>query len=152
MTLFAGMSIFVLARSLMPGLGKMLVAAPAASAMRDENALPGFGKVCEGFAGIPIKDQRADGNLQNHVFAGMARAVGAFAVAAAFGFEFAVVAIAQEGIVVRIGFNIDAAAMTAVAARGSPARNEFFTAKRDTAIAAVAGLYENFSFVNEQGE
>src|ERR1700675_1574030 len=36
MALFAGETVFVFTRSLMPGLGKILVAAAAASALRDE--------------------------------------------------------------------------------------------------------------------
>jgi hypothetical protein len=42
-----------------------------------------------------VEHQRADGNLQDHVLAGMAGAVGAFAVAAAIGLEFAIVAVAE---------------------------------------------------------
>ncbi len=41
------------------------------------------------------------GNSQNHVRAGVPGTVGAFAVAAAIGFEFAIVAVAQQGVVVR---------------------------------------------------
>ena len=40
MALFAGEAIFMLARGLVPGLREMLVAASAASAMNDHNALP----------------------------------------------------------------------------------------------------------------
>src|SRR6266403_1773842 len=79
----------------------------------------------------------------------MAGAVGAFAVTAAIGFEFAIVAVAQQRVVVGIGFEVDAAAAAAVSAGGAAAGNVFFTAKRDTAIAAVAGFYVDFGFVNE---
>jgi hypothetical protein len=79
----------------------------------------------------------------------MAGTVGAFAVAAAVGFEFTVVAVTQERVVVRIGFEINAAAVAAIAAGRAAARNVFFTPKRDTAVAAVAGFYIDFGFVNE---
>src|SRR5579864_2667671 len=92
--LFAGESIFVLARGLMPGFGKILIATSAASTLRDEHALARDGKIGDGLAGLCIVGQSANGNLEDHVFAGMAGAVGAFAVAAAIGLEFAIVAVA----------------------------------------------------------
>ena len=63
MTLFPGKPILVLARSLMPGLRKMLIAAPAASSMNDQDALPGSGEIGDGFSSLLVKGQRAHGNL-----------------------------------------------------------------------------------------
>ncbi len=79
----------------------------------------------------------------------MAGAVGAFAVTAAIGFEFAIVAVAQKRVVVRIRFEINAAAVAAVAAGRTAARNEFLASKRNAAVAAVAGLHQYFCFVNK---
>jgi hypothetical protein len=73
----------------------------------------------------------------------------AFAVAAAVGFEFAIVAVAQQRVVVRIRFEVDAAAVAAVAARRTAARHEFFAAERDAAVSAVAGLHVDFGFVDK---
>ena len=70
-------------------------------------------------------------------------------MAAAIGLEFAIVAVAQQGVVVRIRFQINAAAMAAVAAGRAAARHEFFAAERDAAVPAVAGLHVDFGFVNE---
>src|SRR5579862_7697947 len=151
MALFARGTIFVLARGLMPGLGKVLVAAAAATALRDENTLAGRGEIGEGFAGLTVVGEGADRNLQDHVSAGVARAVGAFAVAAAIGFEFAIVAVAQERVVVGIRFEINAAAMAAVATGGSAARHVFFAAKRDAAVAAIASFHQYFRFVDKHG-
>jgi glyoxylase-like metal-dependent hydrolase (beta-lactamase superfamily II) len=72
-------------------------------------------------------------------------------VPAAIGFEFAVVAIAKKGVVVKVGFEVDAAAIASVAAGGAAARNVFFTAKGYAAIAAVTGLHEDFGFINKHG-
>ena len=58
-------------------------------------------------------------------------------MAAAVGFEFAIVAVTQQRVVVRIRFQVDAAAVAAVSAGGSAARHEFFAAERDAAVAAV---------------
>ena len=149
MALFAGMAVFVFARGLVPGLGEMLIAAPAASAVRNENALAGRGEVGEGFIRFAVVYHRADGNLQNHVGAGVAGAIRTFAVTAPVSLEFTIVAIAEKRVVVGIGLEIDAPAIAAVAATGAAARNIFFAAKCDTAVAAVAGFYENLCFVNK---
>src|SRR5712691_9121119 len=102
MTLFAGKSVFVFARSLMPGLGKVLIAAPAASTVGDQHALARSGEIGDSRSLI-VEHQRANGNLQDHVLPGMAGAVGAFAVAAAVGLEFAIVAVAEQRVVVDVG-------------------------------------------------
>src|SRR6267142_4612231 len=72
-------------------------------------------------------------------------------MAAAIGFEFAVVAITEKRVVVEVGFEVDTAAMAAVAARGAAARNVFFATESHTAIAAVAGLHKYFGFINKHG-
>ena len=149
MALFAGLAFFVFAGSLVPGLGEMLIAAPAASSVDDQDALAGRGEIGERFSGLIVEDQRADRNLQDHFVAGVAGAVGAFAVAAAVGFEFAVVAVAQQSVVVGIGFEIDAAAVASIAAGGAAAGHEFFATKRDAAVAAATGFYVDFGFVDE---
>ena len=149
MALLAGLPFFGFARRLMPGLGEVLIAAPAAPALRDQDALARLGQIGDLLAGVLIGDDGADRHEQNHVRAGVARAVRAFAVPAAVGFEFAVVAVAQQRVVVRIRFQVNAAAMAAVAARRSAARHEFFAAKRDAAVPAVAGLHVDFGFVNK---
>jgi hypothetical protein len=79
----------------------------------------------------------------------MAGAVGAFAVAAAIGFKFAVVTVAQQRVVVGICFKVDAAAVAAVAAGGSAAGHIFFAAKRDATVAAFAGFHKDFGFINK---
>src|SRR5467141_804744 len=146
--LFAGKSVFMFARGLVPGLGKVLIAASTASTVGDQYALARGGEIGYGRA-LVVEHQRADGNLQDHVRAGMAGAVGAFAVAAAIGLEFAVVPVAEQRVVVWIGFKIDAAAMTAIAAGGTAAGHVFFAPEGHAAIAAVARLHEYFGFINE---
>jgi len=44
MALFAWVAVFVFARRLMPGLGEMLIAAPAASTISNEHALAGVAR------------------------------------------------------------------------------------------------------------
>src|SRR5713226_207169 len=99
MALFAGMAVFMFARRLMPGFGEVLITEATAPAMRDEDALARFGEVGDGRAAFFIEHERADGNLENRIVAGAASAVRTFAVAAAVGFEFAIVAIAKQRVV-----------------------------------------------------
>ena len=134
------MAFFVFARRLVPGLREMLIATTAASTVRDENALARRGEIRQRFAGFAVVDHGADGNLQNHVVAGVAGAIRAFAVTATVGLEFAIVAVAEKRVVVGIGFEIDAAAIAAIAAAGAAAGDVFFAAKRDAAVATVAGF------------
>jgi len=148
MPLFAGKSVLMFARSLMPRLGKVLIAAPAASAVCDQDALARVGEISDGRA-LFVKHQRAYRNLQDHVLAGVASAVGAFAVAAPLGLEFAIVAVAQQRVVVWIGFQIDVAAVAAIAAGGTSAWNVFLAPEGHATVAAATGLHENFGFINE---
>src|SRR6266478_2929015 len=140
MALFAWKTIFMFARSLMPGLGKVLIAPPTAG----QRVL-----IAHGGRALLVERQRADGNFEDHVLTGMPGAVRAFAVAAAIGFEFAIVAVTKKGVVVGVGFEIDAATMAAVPAGGAAAWHEFFAPKGDAAVATVAGLHQYFGFINE---
>src|SRR5260370_264720 len=110
MALFAGESVLMFAGSLVPRLGKVLIAAPAAATVRNQDALARAGEIGDGRA-LLVKHQRADGNLQDHVLAGMAGAVGAFAVSSAIGLEFAIVAVAQQPFVLSIAFQINVPSM-----------------------------------------
>ena len=150
MPLFAGKTFFVFARGLVPGFGKVLIATPSAAPMRDEDTLARSGEIGDGLAALVVEDERANGYVQDEVRAGVASAIGAFAVASALGFKFAIVAVAEQGVVVRIGFQIDAAPVAAIAARGTAPRNKLLTAKSHAAVTAVASLYEYFGFINEQ--
>src|SRR5581483_550132 len=146
-----GMPVLMLARRLMPRLGEVLVAAPSTPAARDKESLPRHGKIRQRFTGIVVTHERADGHLQDQVRAGVPGSVRAFAVAPAVRLEFPVVAVAQQRVVVRIGLDVDAAAVAAVAAGGSSARNIFLAAECHAAVAAVAGLHVDFCFIDKHG-
>src|SRR5450432_2196933 len=146
MTFLADETIFMLTGCLMPGFREILIAAPAATALGDQHPLARRREVSERLAALCVERQRANGDLQDHVRAGMSGAIGAFAVAAAIRFEFAVVAVTQQRVVVGIRFQIDAAAVAAIAAGRTAARHEFLATKRYAAVAAVPRLHQNFSF------
>src|SRR5258705_5774596 len=142
----------MLARRLVPRLGKMLIAAAAVSSVRDQNALSRCGEVGNDLVRVLIVRDGTNRYQQRHIVASLACAVRAFAVTAAIGFEFAVVAVAQQRVVIGIGFEVDAAAPAAIAAGRAAARDVLFAAERDAAVPAVAGFYVDFGFVNEHCE
>src|SRR5271154_6320653 len=101
----------------MPGANEMriAVAASAVAAFSREIALARLSEIEKLLVGIQIEDDGADRNFEHHIVGGLAGAIRAFAVAAANGFEFAIVAVAEERVVVRIGFDVNVAALAAVA-------------------------------------
>lgn len=151
MALFAGAAGFMFARRLMPRLYKSRIAVTAttATATSGEKTLAGLREIEELLARISVKDDGADWNGQNSWGAGAAVAIGAFAVASALGLEFAIVAIAEKRVVMRVGFDINVAAIAAVAAGWTAARNVFFAAEGHAAIAAIARFDKYFGFVSK---
>jgi len=67
----------------------------------------------------------------------------------AIRFELAIIPIAQQRVVVRIRFQVNAAAVTAVASRWSAPRHEFLSTERDAAVPAAARFHQNLRFINK---
>ena len=109
-------------------------------------------KVVDQLAGFLVVKGCADRNLQDDGVAVEAGAVGAHAVLAALRLVLGVEAEMDEGIVALRGLHDHVAATAAVAARGSAAGDELLTAEGHAAVAAVAGFYANFGFVDEHGK
>ena len=108
-------------------------------------------EIKELLARVGIVDDRADRNFQDHFIGRRAVAIGTFSVAAAAGFEFAIVTIAKQCVVVRVRFDVNIAAVSAIAARWATARDVLLPAKRDAAVAAVACFHHDFCFVSKHG-
>src|SRR5262249_25851747 len=100
-------------------------------------------------AGLLVVNQCADRDLQDQIVAGVAGAVGAFAVTSAVGAKFTIVAIAQQRVVVRIRLNKNAAAVSAIAAGRPASGHVLLAAEGDAAVPAIAGLYEDFGFIDK---
>jgi len=83
MVLLAGAAEFVFARSLVGAGGKVLVAAPAASALGDDDPLIGLAEVVDQLAGLLVVQRCADGDLQDDGVAVESGAIGTHAVFAA---------------------------------------------------------------------
>src|SRR5215469_6014988 len=99
--------------------GETGVAPSAASALSDDEAVPGHGEIVKQFAGVGVVDDGPDGRGD----------VDRFAVASSFFAAFAVA--------------------SAVAPAWTTARDVFFAAKREAAVAPVAGFDINPNFVDE---
>jgi hypothetical protein len=148
-TLFAGLTFFMLARSLVPRFSEMLIAASTSAAVRYKNPLARRSQIRDGLIRLCIEYHRAYRNQERHVFARLPAAIGTLSVTATVGFEFTVIAITQQRVVINVGFQINTCAMAAIAAGRAATRNVFFAAKRHAAVAAMASLYEYFCFISE---
>src|ERR1700722_2311212 len=151
--LLARMSVFMLTRRLMPRSNELgiAVATASASAARGQKSLASLREIEQLFAGFGIVDDSANGNLQDHFVGRRAVAIRTFPMATAPSFKFAIVAVAKERVVVRVRFDVDIAAVSAIAARWATARDVLLPAKREAAVAAVAGLHHDFRFVSKHG-
>ena len=146
---FAGAAELVLAGGLVGGGGEVLVATAAAAAAGDDELVVGGGEVVDELVGLVVVEDGADGDVEGDGLAAVAGHVGAEAVAAALAFPLGVEAEVDEGVVAEGRAHEDVAAVAAVAAGGTAAGNEFFSAKGHGAVAAVAGLYADASFIDE---
>ncbi len=142
---------FVLARRLMHRSGETSIAASAASAARNHEPLIGGGELECLLAGLVVVDDRPDRNFQKYVAALASGLVGAFAVTSALGLVLGIEAEMHERVVALAGFHDDVAALAAIAAGGPAARDKLLPAECHAAVAAVAGLYLDFCFVDEHG-
>jgi len=147
--LFAGAAHFVFAGGLVDGGGEVLVATTAASALGDDDAFVGLGEVVNELAGFLVVQSGTDGDLEGDGFSIESGAVGSEAVLATLGLVLGVIAEMDEGVVALRGDHDDVAAASAVAAGGTAAGNELFAAEGHAAIAAVAGFYLDFCFIDE---
>src|ERR1051326_7122206 len=135
---------------LMSGSGKPGVSTSTASASRDRDALARFGEIKQAFTGRVVVNRRADRHRNLDGTAVCAGLIAAFTVAAALGFMFGVIAELQERILLASRNQGDISSAAAIAAARSAPRHIFLTAKRQTAVAAVTGLYQDSGFVEEK--
>src|SRR5262249_3280358 len=130
----------MLARRLVRAGGKVLVAATAAPAMGDDNALVGLRKIVDFLTSLVVIHNGSDRNLEDDAFAVTAGAFGASAVASGFRVVFRIEAEMDRGVVALARSQAPVAPAPAVASGRPAAGNEFFAAKGHAAIAAVAGF------------
>ena len=132
--------------------GEVLVAAAAASALGDDQALVGLLEVVHQLAGFLVVKRGADRHLQHDRMAVLAGAVGTHAVLAALRLVLGVEAEVDERVVALRRLHDDVAAAAAVAAGGAAAGHKLLAPEGHAAVAAVAGLYADFGFIDEHGK
>jgi hypothetical protein len=147
--LVAFLARFVLGGRLMRRGGEPGIAFTAAAAARDGEHLTGRGEIEELLAGLIVVDDGADRDVELDRSAVLAVAVGTFAVTASLGGVFGIEAIAKQRVFVNGGSHDDVAAAAAIAAGGPAAGDVFLAAESEAAVAAVAGLHQDSSFVNK---
>jgi hypothetical protein len=150
--LLSGQSILRSARRPVNRRGKVRIAVTAPPTGRDEDAFFGSREIMKNFTRFLIRHNCPEWHGDVETFAFPAVSGAALSVLATLGFEDVFVPELEERVFLRIGDHINAAALTAVAAAGPAARNEFLAAKRDTPVAAISGTNGDFRFVDKHGE
>ena len=124
-------------------------ASATTAAVRNDDALIGLRKVMDYFAGQIVIDNRAHRDLQYFDLAIASAAVGTFAVTSAIAFVFRVKAEVDQRVMPLAGLHNNIAAMAAVAARGTTARDKLLPAEGHASVAAVSGFDLDDCFVDE---
>jgi hypothetical protein len=120
---------------------------------RDEHALTVFRQIRDlhDLAVATFVHDRAGGHLQVDRLARLARAVRAFAVAAAAGFEVLLESVVEKGVEVGVRDEENGTAGSPVAAIGAAARHELLAPEAQCPFAAMTGGDVDVNFVYEHG-
>jgi len=136
-------------RRLMPRLGEVLITSPAAPRLaQPKRAVPAWSNR-RAVRRILIGNYGANWHQQDHVLAGMPRAIRPSPLPSTIGLEFAVEAVAKQSVSWGFAFKVNAPPWAAIPPGGPPRGTNFSAAKRDAAVPSVAGLYVNFGFINK---
>src|SRR5271155_346806 len=147
--LFAGASLFMLARGLMRGRGKARVPSTTAPAAGNHDALIGVAEVVDFVAGFGVVHNRSHRDLQQNIHAFASLAVRTFAVASAFRLVFRIETEVHQSVVTLARFHNYVAAIAAVAPGWPTPRNILLPAKSKTAVASVPSLHPNCGFIDK---
>ncbi len=125
------------------------VAKAVETALRDPQTLAGGDQVADQFAGVGVVGQGADWNDDFQISAAAAGAVGAHTVLATLSAKTPRVAVIDQSIEFRVGAQVNAAPVAAIAPVGATKRDVFLAAEADTAVAAIAGLDADDHFIDK---
>ena len=125
------------------------VAGAAVAAFCDLEPLPVRREVADQLVGGDVDDRRADRHADDLVLAGLACHLPAHAALPALRAKYALVAKVDQGVEALVRDEPDAAAVAAVAAVRPAERDGFLATETHATVAAVAGMYGNFGFVDE---
>jgi hypothetical protein len=127
----------------------MLIPPAAASTARDHEFLANDREIVDRLSGVLVVDNRSYRDREFDMLGIAALFVAAFAMAAAIGLMLGIEAEVQQRVVVGRSNHVYIASATAVAAAGTATGHELFTAERENAVAAVAGLHKDSNFINK---
>ena len=149
--LLTGLARFRTARCPVGRADESCIAAAAASAARDQNALTFFGEIREQalLAVTFLVDERADGNRDVEIVRSLSGAIGALTVLTAPCLELGVVAEVDQGVLGGNGDDVDRATSSAITTVRAAARDELLAAKTQTAVATRSGDDVDVDFVDE---
>src|SRR4029077_14027332 len=125
------------------------IAPPATATARNDESLIGLRKFEGLLPGLIVVNDRPDRNLQQHVDALAPGSVRALAMTPTLSLVLRIEAEMYERIVPLARFHNDVAALAAVPARRSAARDKLLPSERHAAVPAVSGLYLDFCLVNK---
>src|SRR5260370_12200938 len=138
---------FMLRGRLMGGSGEAGIPAASPASASYEEAVAGRREVVQFFTGVGVIDDRAYRRQNIDRFAFMTGAIAAFAMPASLGLVLGIEAEVQQSVLVWTCDQENIAAAAAIAAAGSAARDKFFAAKSQAAVAAIACFDVDTAFV-----
>src|SRR5712671_5335097 len=134
MTFFPRTPFFMFPRGLVSRGGELCVAASAAAAAADNDAVVRVREIVNDFSRIFVIHDRPDRNFQDDALTIAAGFFGAFTVPPALSAVFGVETEMHQRVVALAGFHPDVATFTAVTAGWSSAWDEFFPPEGHTAV------------------
>ena len=146
---FPGLAGFGAAWGLMDGSGEPGVAPTSLPASGYDKSLVFPGQVLEFLSTLPVPDDRAPRDGKKEVLCAAALLIFSLSVLTSFGVVMLAVTKIEEGGKLAVGLQNYVPAFSPVAAVGTSAGNILFAAKTDAAVSSIAGLDEDFYFIDE---
>jgi len=119
-------------------------------AFGDHHSLMRFGEIVDQFIRFGMADHSPDRDFDFQIFAGLAGLVTTQPVLAARGSKDVVITKFKKGGFLRLGNEVDIAAIAAITAARSAARYEFFATEGNATVTAISGFDGDLRFVDEQ--
>jgi len=146
---FSGLAGFGVAGSLVGGGGKPGISPASQSSPGNDESLGFPGQVFEHLSRFRVAHDSPPGHRKNEVRSAPPFLIFPFSVLASLGVIMLAVTKIEEGGELAVGFQNHVPAITPVAAVGTPAGNILLTAKADATFSPIAGLDEDFYFIDK---
>src|SRR5207249_7975494 len=130
---------------------KLGIASSTASAPSNDDGFVRSREVVDSFSGFVVVEDGADRHLQYNVFTFTAGFIRTFTMPAALRLVFRIEAEMHERIMTFARFHNYIAALAAVSARRTAARNKFLAPESDATITPVPSLNTDYRFIDEHG-